>query len=1058
MVLQVSEYTDPGVLIGPVLVPGGANVATQPLTLGVIGPGSREKRVTNEAILRGLVEAGALTFSALSGTAVSGTDSISAPSAGLQTMSIAAAAFITRAIGSYVTVRGAPAAANNGVFLITDRPSATSIVYANAGGAADAAFAGTYAITPTAIIGGASPIRTNRAIENTTVYRNAKAISDSFVSFKKAHIETALAGPIAITNATALVKTACAAATTRGSLAGWTEAGTGATRTLTAPAVGTTYNDFDGVTLIATNRLLVKDAGGTATSLLNGIYSLTTAGTGGAAAVLTRVSDMDVDAELVQYLRVPITGGTVSAGLTYTLVQTGATIETTPISFVPANTAFALELDGNVPLTIVLGTNSGATRVNGAQVIVRESKVADLNAITIAELVAAINEALSPTDATALAAVTALGYGTAYATAAKVITSTGIRIQSPLTTPASDVRVSAPYASSGLVLLFGAAGILNRDAPSVLELQRVAYSSTATYTVDYVNTLSTEDPTLKTGILSIARIGTAPGIGTFTENTDFALAGDSAHVDWSIGAAAAFTTSVADLTPDLSTNQTVRFSVDGNTAIDINLAINASAPLGWVKPLNTAAATQDEIAVNINATLAASASYGARYQAVASVVGGYLTVTSPEVNSSSALVFSTPVAADDAMSAVFGLAAAALPATYLGTGRHPAVAATYFVTYDITRPAADYNIQKRFITETAAIADLGVANANNPLAIAVKLAFRQKVSSIVVVQVDDATDTGSPIRAEFADAFEATTNSDLITEMVVLSTDLAVQIDLKDHIESESSPTKKHYRRGYFGMAIDTDPGDLDTPDTFVYRAARTLQVDPESPGRGRMTLVAPPQREGNSIDLTQLDGTVERVQLDGCYNAVVAAAKVASFTNPALSLARQTVGGFNVDDIDLSSIWKPEERKRMASKGVLVTTYDAGNFKFLDPVTTEAGNGGLAEFSYVSTSTQKDNVTRKVDAALDANIVGIVPTDLSDFIIDIKTFIADVLTGEIGVPTIAPYRSGGQTRRINLATDIEVEQDANDPTKFYFGYYFNLRYPALRLLGQFSVDNPFFS
>lgn len=142
-----------------------------------------------------------------------------------------------------------------------------------------------------------------------------------------------------------------------------------------------------------------------------------------------------------------------------------------------------------------------------------------------------------------------------------------------------------------------------------------------------------------------------------------------------------------------------------------------------------------------------------------------------------------------------------------------------------------------------------------------------------------------------------------------------------------------------------------------------------------------------------------------------------------------------------------------------MVVTYDAGVFKILDPVTTEAGGGGLAAFSYESTSSQKDNVSRKVDQALDSNLVGIVPTDLSDFIIDIKLVISGVLTGEIGSGAIGPFRNTDNTPRgIDLIRDIEVQQSPNDPTKFFFKYWYNLRYPALRLFGEFSVDNPFFS
>jgi len=68
--------------------------------------------------------------------------------------------------------------------------------------------------------------------------------------------------------------------------------GVGATLTADAAAVWT----IDGQALVATKRILVKDQ---AAPAQNGIYTITTVGTGGAAAVLTRATDYDVTTEIV---------------------------------------------------------------------------------------------------------------------------------------------------------------------------------------------------------------------------------------------------------------------------------------------------------------------------------------------------------------------------------------------------------------------------------------------------------------------------------------------------------------------------------------------------------------------------------------------------------------------------------------------------------------------------------------------------------------------------------------------------------------------------------------
>jgi len=180
--------------------------------------------------------------------------------------------------------------------------------------------------------------------------------------------------------------------------------------------------------------------------------------------------------------------------------------------------------------------------------------------------------------------------------------------------------------------------------------------------------------------------------------------------------------------------------------------------------------------------------------------------------------------------------------------------------------------------------------------------------------------------------------------------------------------------------------------------------------------------------------------------------------TGPAETLTGKTLTGFNTDDI--TNFWHNAERWQMAGNGVFVVTYDAGLFKMRDAMSTENGGGGLEQFAVDSTSYQKDIISTRVDQALDANIVGIVPFDLASFILDIKLVIQGVLTAQISKGTIGPYRdkTTGAIRPIDPRTDIRVAQNANILTEFDFAYWYNLRYPALRLFGQYSTDNPFFS
>lgn len=924
MALQITNYVDPGVYIGEVIVPGAVNIATTPMQVGILGPGDRTKTVTNEAVQRGQLAGEALTLINLTGSIAS----ITAPTLGVQTLTDSTASFPASVIGTHVAVTGATAPTNNGTFLVTDRTGPTTISYINPAGVLQAGAAGLYAIIPYVALAH----RSDRRLQNTTVFRNSNALGDNFLAFLAAYIQ----GDVT------------------------------ATRDFTAP-----------------------------------------------------------------------------------------------------NNSFVLSMDGNIPITIRIVATAAVTsvlQVGGTQFDLTLATAAQpaLTPVTIAELAAGINAVLTSGGATAL------GYGPAYTQAARA-DFFGLRITSPVAGPGADVQMLAPITNdannAGTSRVFTtwvpANGV---KANSVLEVSRLVYSATATYTIDYINVDSQEDPLNQPGVLSISKVGTFAGVGNFLQSVDYVLDGNS--VDWGGPGAPPDTPPVYP--PTGQSGPTENFAVganfrlllafDGKASVQVDLIQAAGSVLGFTYAL-VSPLTAVQVAANINATIANNANYGPAYKKVASVVnlgaGNFIQLTSPTEGKSGSVQILVP-ALLSANTVIFGLAPTQT-VSVIGSGSRPALAAIYFVTYSIARPASDYNVMKRFFTLDTAKADLGQTTAQNPLVVACEIAFANNAPSIVIVQVDDSSSPGTPTRQEWDNAMAASTKSDVITDIVLLTTDLATQTDLKDHVEFESSPTEKLYRRGWFGMARNTAIGDKDTSGTYVFEARRTLQYAPDSPGRGRDILVAPPQLSGVSRDITLPDGTTQTVNLDSTYLAVALAAKKSSFTSPATSLAKKSITGFNIADI--TSPWLKAERALLAGQGCMVVTFDAGVFKILDPVTTEKGGGGLPAFSYESTSSQKDNVTRKVDQALDANIVGIVPTDLSDFIIDIKLVIAAVITGEIGSFAIGPYRNPDNTARaIDLTTDLEVQQDPNDPTKFFFKYFFNLRYPALRLFGEFSVDNPFFA
>jgi len=254
-------------------------------------------------------------------------------------------------------------------------------------------------------------------------------------------------------------------------------------------------------------------------------------------------------------------------------------------------------------------------------------------------------------------------------------------------------------------------------------------------------------------------------------------------------------------------------------------------------------------------------------------------------------------------------------------------------------------------------------------------------------------------------------------------------------------------------MARGTSIGDPDTPETFIYRSTRTLQPGNNSAARGRFMLVAPPDC---SRTITLNDGNEISINLDSTYIAVAIAAYSTSLPSPSASMINKTIKGFNIDDF---GTYLSGERRTLASNGVYVVTLDAGKLVLLDPLTTEAGGGKVVQFEEPASTPQKDAVTNTIDRLLFNNVVGYVPDDLADFITDVKSWIVLGIEAEINAGDIAPFRnSNGVSRPINPKTDVQVFQSTTDPRQFHFRYWYNLKYPAKRFFGEYSVDNPFFS
>jgi hypothetical protein len=710
------------------------------------------------------------------------------------------------------------------------------------------------------------------------------------------------------------------------------------------------------------------------------------------------------------------------------------------------NNKLSFSMDGKQPITISIADGGGdSVTVTGSVIAVVDTSISNIAAITAAEIAAAINLGLGHSNATAL------GYGPSYGAVASAAGNI-VTLTSPISTSASAITFYAAYPTSQSQTddVFTASS-LPYQVPTLVRISNDEYDSLSAYTIDYVEMASPVTDEVENDVESIVRVGAFAGVSTYAEGTDFEVSTN--ELTWldGVGESATLLSSVSAATYDISTNDTIMLSVDGKAAISIDLNGLASPPAGYTNPVSAAAATGAEIIANINAVLAASATYGPAYRAVATFVGGLqLQLESPNKGTGSYIELAEPTSLS-AVTALFGLASASLPYSISGEGSEPSRGAIYFATYEFERDADEYNLLKRFFTPDSLYQDIGYPAEDNQLAIAGSIAFENGAPAVFIVQVDDENVPGSPLQSEILEALVAAEASSSPTEIIVLDTRLAVQVDLFNHVTNQSSPTEKHYRAGWFGMDRDTEIGDRDTPGTFVYMATRTLLSAADSPGRGRMQVVAPAAVDR---DVTLEDGSVETMELDGSYLAVAVAARMTAFSSPSETLLRKTVTGFNIDTFPT---YLPAERKLLAQDGVIVVTLDAGRLLLTDPITTEAGGGRLPSFQEISARTQKDATTVAVTQIVDANLVGVVPTDLSSFIFTVKGYIAAALVSMVSSGAIGPFRTpAGVSRDIDLSKDVQVFQDPTDPTKFFFKYFYNLRYPAKRFFGTFTVDNPF--
>jgi hypothetical protein len=624
-----------------------------------------------------------------------------------------------------------------------------------------------------------------------------------------------------------------------------------------------------------------------------------------------------------------------------------------------------------------------------------------------------------------------------------------------------------------------------------LELSSEAYSAVPTYYLSYQSISTHSDvlpgvgPTLSTpDVRSVIRVGDRPLVSQYTQDTDYTVG-------------VAFTNPV--LTPPSTSTGTVTFGA-GNTYSALEPRIytiyiqtpgaSGVATFNWYG--NTPAAgsgvgvttgsnipLQDGIVVSFTGTFLAGDTYtftvgntGAITWGVAQTLSetklisdiytdytGVITGTPNNTyimashiptggitltGSGSGSIPATHISGTNYITVpATAKSAAPLTLSYSWDGDAPSFGQVYYISYSYAKPATAYDSPNLVFSEQELYSNVGLADAQNLLALAGQIAFQQGMPFMFYVQIQDPDGDGQYTDIDYIDGIKASEAKYEITDVVVLSTSTQIREALRTSVRQCSSSYAKKYRRGWFYMPFNTSAGDTSTPGTLVYESRIVMQEPPGSPALGRYILMG---QTWISKDFRMGDGTVQSLTLPGWAIATALAALQASFPSPSDTLLHKSITGFT----DIESFGVTEMNYR-AGNNLFMIQNNGGNFQVYDTCTVHGNSEDVHE---PSAGVQKDAVTRSVAAQMDQNVIALVPQSTADAVAYIRAQLALVLTSLVANGTIAAYEdASGNIRMLNPYNDIWVDRVSGSRTGYMFKYFFFLRYPIKRLFGEYFVD-----
>jgi hypothetical protein len=393
--------------------------------------------------------------------------------------------------------------------------------------------------------------------------------------------------------------------------------------------------------------------------------------------------------------------------------------------------------------------------------------------------------------------------------------------------------------------------------------------------------------------------------------------------------------------------------------------------------------------------------------------------------------------------------------SYRYKGIEPSMGASYFLSGYVKRPSTDYEKPFTFTSRQEAALFLAPMTPQNDAAIANEVAWDQAPTAlpgVVICLVNDPNEDGIYTSNDYIAALRI---SEQIESKIAYS--VINRFDIRDEAFSSdiamNDPAVGRQRILVTGFPVDYPIGDEFTADSRIFVARREMQVFQATPARG--TLAGFQNSWATKIiNVNALgDGAIgtfpTEVTLDGSYLALALAALVCSRQRPWEIMYNLQLSGFeSMEELSVTQLSLMQNSGLIGAQVVgaaqRIATQD------VTPDNTEPSTHFLAG------TTQRQFITSRVKAAVDAAAVGYVPESPEDAAQVISSAVVGVLLNAVAQGDIGQYvTSTGQRRDLNPSTDVAAYRDAVNPAKAYFQFCFFNKYGLYDIAGVYSVDGP---